>query len=121
MRILSHGVKADIYKDTIIKGIKKFCEKHKYSGLHINFFDKREIQLFKENRFIIRVGEQFHFNNHNYTSFNHFLSTLSYKKRKNIIKERDSLLKQNIKIEILDKNNIDQKVCSLMYDFYIKF
>ena len=75
---------------------------------------------FNKHDFLIRVGEQFHFKNNNYNSFEEFLSSLSYKKRKSIIKERKSIKEnQNLRIEVIDGKNIDKVVCMKMYQFYI--
>ena len=119
MRILALEKEALTNKQLLLKEIKEYCKKNKYSGLHINFFDESELNFLKDNDFIIRVGEQFHFYNKGYSSFQNFLVDLSYKKRKNILKERNSILKSEIEIEVLRKKDIDYKVCQLMYEFYI--
>ena len=119
MRILSSGKDYFSYKEILIKNIKKFCETKNFSGLHINFFDENELKMLQNLSFTIRTGEQFHFYNKGYKSFEQFLETLSYRKRKNIIKERKSLNKNDIEIVVLKGNNITKKVCGYMYEFYI--
>tara|TARA_E500000178_G_scaffold352334_1_gene415538 strand:- start:257 stop:1285 length:1029 start_codon:yes stop_codon:yes gene_type:complete len=107
-------------KNLIIKEIIYYCKENNISSLHINFFDKKELNYFNKHDFLIRVGEQFHFKNNNYNSFEEFLSSLSYKKRKSIIKERKSIKEnQNLRIEVIDGKNIDKVVCMKMYQFYI--
>ena len=65
------------------------------------------IFFYLKNNFIVRYGEQFHFINNNYSSFQDFLESLSYKKRKAIIKERNMIEKMGIKIKVLKGDDIN--------------
>ena len=47
---------------------------------------------------MIREGIQFHWENDNYKSFNDFLLTLSSRKRKQIKKERQCLISNNLEV-----------------------
>ncbi|PPR26681.1 MAG: hypothetical protein CFH34_00798 [Alphaproteobacteria bacterium MarineAlpha9_Bin4] len=107
------------FKKKIIDDIIEFSIKKKFSSLHINFIDEEQIKFYSDNNFIIRYGEQFHFVNNGYLSFQDFLDKLSYKKRKAIIKERNSIKKMGIKIEILKGNNIQSDILEELYKFYI--
>lgn len=123
MRILiapddKESMKEDI-KKKLINHIKIYCKNSKLSSIHINFFDLKELQIYKKQNFIIRYGEQFHFTNKNYRSFNDFLNSLSYKSRKKIIKERKSIQQRGVNIEVLYKTKITRNDCERMYDFYI--
>ena len=106
-------------KDILIKEIIKYCKENNFSGLHVNFFDKKELLFFKNHNFLIRLGEQFHFINQNYISFDDFLRSLSYKKRKSIINERKSIVDKDIKIKVFENETIDKSICKKMYQFYL--
>ena len=75
--------------------------------------------IFFKNNFIVRYGEQFHFINNNYSSFQDFLESLSYKKRKAIIKERSSIEKMGIKIKVLKGDEINNSVLEDLYRLYL--
>ena len=119
LRILIRPESDSKNKDVLINQIIKHCKINSYSGLHINFFDKRELSFYQKHNLLIRLGEQFHFLNANYTCFRDFLDTLSYKNRKRILKERASIKKNNIEIKIYEKNDVTRELCEKMYEFYL--
>ena len=118
-RFLIKGNETDNLKKILIKKLKDFCVEKKLSSLHINFINENEINFFLKNNFIVRYGEQFHFINNNYSSFQDFLESLSYKKRKAIIKERSSIEKMGIKIKVLKGDEINKSVLEDLYRLYL--
>ena len=118
-RVLMNSNGNEMIKEKLFDYIKDFCVKNTISSIHVNFFDQTELDFFKNQNFLIRYGEQFHFENKGYTSFEDFLNTLSYKNRKKIIKERSSIKEQNINIEIIKKEKLSKNLCEKMYQFYI--
>ena len=119
MRFLIRLNKDIALKRILINSIKNYAKENNISSIHINFFDKSELESFKDEGFIIRYGEQFHFNNENYNSFDNFLKKLSYKSRKKIIKERKSIQDKGISIEVINKKNLNVSICKKMYEFYL--
>lgn len=108
----------DTIKKKLFDFIKDFCREKKISSIHINFFEECELNFFKNEGFLIRYGEQFHFKN-NYNTFEDFLKNLSYKIRKNINKERQSIKNQGIDIEIIKNEDFTENIAQIMYQFYI--
>lgn len=106
-------------KKVLINDIKDFCIKKNLSSLHINFIDDKQIKLYLDNNFIIRYGEQFHFINNGYSSFEEFLDKLSYKKRKAIVKERNAIKKMGLNIRILKGDDVNIQVLEELYKLYI--
>tara|TARA_B100001540_G_scaffold304556_1_gene314456 strand:+ start:72 stop:815 length:744 start_codon:yes stop_codon:yes gene_type:complete len=89
------------------------------SSLHFLFVDKDELSIFEKMGFIIRHSFQFHWKNNNYKSFEDFLATLKRKRRKEILRERNLIKKQMIKIEILEGDDIVPEKIMKMYQFYL--
>ena len=108
-----------LLKIKLINSIKNYAKNNNISSIHINFFDKSELETFNDQGFIIRYGEQFHFSNKNYKNFDSFLEKLSYKSRKKIIKERKSIQDKGISIDVINKKNLDVNICEKMYEFYL--
>ena len=75
----------------IINNIIHEAKKLNVSSAHFNFI-KNPNEWVAEEPIMIREGIQFHWENNNYKSFDDFLSTLSSRKRKQIKKERASLI-----------------------------
>ncbi len=106
-------------KKKLFNFIKDFCKEKEISSIHINFFEEHELDFLKSEDFLIRYGEQFHFINNNYNTFEDYLKKLSYKIRKNISKERKSIKHQGIDIEIIKNEEFNESLCQIMYKFYI--
>ena len=118
-RVLMNPKGNEIIKEKLFDYIKDFCIENTISSIHVNFFDQNELDFFKNQKFLIRYGEQFHFLNNKYSDFEDFLDTLSYKNRKRIKKERSSIKENNINIEVIKKDNLNKSLCEKMYQFYI--
>ena len=108
-----------LIKKKLFDFIKDFCKEKKISSIHINFFEEHELDFLKNEGFLIRYGEQFHFINNNYNTFEDFLNKLSYKIRKSINKERQSIKHQGIDIEIIKNEEFNENLSQIMYQFYI--
>ena len=108
-----------LIKKKLFDFIKDFCKEKKISSIHINFFEEHELDFLKNEGFLIRYGEQFHFTNNNYNTFEDFLNKLSYKIRKSINKERQSIKHQGIDIEIIKNEEFNKNLSEIMYQFYI--
>src|SRR3954470_13627435 len=61
------------------------------SSLHITFLTQAEWEAAGEAGYLLRTGQQFHWENRGYTSFDEFLGELASAKRKNLRKERASV------------------------------
>ena len=118
-RILVTPDANDQIKIKLFNFIKDFCKEKEISSIHINFFEEHELDFLKSEDFLIRYGEQFHFINNNYNTFEDYLKKLSYKIRKNISKERKSIKHQGIDIEIIKNEEFNESLSQIMYKFYI--
>ena len=89
------------------------------SSFHFNFIDKQQSDRLDKLGFDKRVGIQYHWINNDYSDFEDFLSCLKSKKKKNIIKERQSIKKSNIKILHLRGDEISEEDWDFFYKCYI--
>jgi predicted N-acyltransferase len=97
--------------------LKVFLQKKKISSFHINFIDKIISTKLKK-YFHQRVGIQYHWKNNKYKSFDHFLSHLKSRKKKNILKERKFIEDKNIKFTIKVGNDINDVDLLNLYQCY---
>jgi len=67
-----------------------------HSSWHGLFISEEQLALWPQNMGITRKGTQFHWHNKGYSDFEHFLETMTSRKRKNINKERQLLASQNL-------------------------
>ena len=90
------------------------------SSIHCLFPQEVDINLFETQDYYPRVACQFHWQNQNYESFDHFLSFLSSRKRKNIRRERARVDEQGIEFQILSGHQIEEDLWPLIYQLYRK-
>lgn len=89
----------DELQTLLIRVVQQFCISQKLSGWHLLF--PREIlakSLKSKPQLLYRYDCQYHWQNRDYRDFNHFLSQLSSRKRKNIRKERESVTSEDLDI-----------------------
>lgn len=77
-----------------------------YSSAHVLFPPETEVAQFEQAGFLIRTGVQFHWKNQQFSTFDDFLATLSFKKRKNIKAERKKVQQAGVTFERITGNAI---------------
>jgi len=94
------------------------AERHELSSLHVNFTTEAEWRAMGELGFLQREGQQFHWQNQGYGSFDDFLAALASRKRKNIRKERARVAEANLDIRALRGAEITEAHWDAFYRFY---
>ena len=89
------------------------------SSLHITFLTEKEWDNAGSLGLLQRVDTQFHWNNKGYDTFDEFLSDLSYKKRKNIRRERRGAVENGIEIERITGSDLREAHWDAFYEFYL--
>jgi predicted N-acyltransferase len=87
-RFLTHPDHIDVARAALTQGIHAVLEQQQWSSAHITFCTEEEYNAAPELGLMQRLGQQFHWVNNDYKSFDDFLSCLSSRKRKNLRKER---------------------------------
>jgi predicted N-acyltransferase len=72
----------------LLQGALQLGQTNKLSSLHITFCSDDEVEVGRQMGLLHRTGQQFHWVNEGYRTFDQFLTSLSSRKRKNIRKER---------------------------------
>ena len=89
------------------------------SSLHFLFIPAEECEIYEAAGLLLRHSFQFHWQNQGYGSFEDFLSRLRSKRRKEILRERRQVQEQGLEIILLRGEEIEPKLCRVMYDFYL--
>jgi len=97
-----------------INYIKEQCLKRGFSSWHW-LYTQRNIA---DETFIKRHSIQFHWFNHNYSSFDDFLARFSAKKRKNVKQERKKLKEFDLRIDVLEGKQITEDDWKYFYACY---
>jgi predicted N-acyltransferase len=104
--------------DSTITAITNIANENNFSSFHCLFPNESDIAFFEKAKLLLRLGCQYHWFNHNYSYFDDFLDTLNSKRRKQIKRERKSVREANIKIEILNGDEITSNQWEIFYQFY---
>ncbi len=78
-------------QQALIEGFKSLTKQNGLSSAHVLFPTNHESTLLNEHGFLLRNSVQFHWHNLGFQSFEHFLSALTMKRRKNIRREREQV------------------------------
>jgi predicted N-acyltransferase len=89
------------------------------SSLHITFMVEDEWRLAGETGYLQRTGQQFHWDNRGYGSFDEFLGELASAKRKNLRKERASVREAGVTFDWLTGSDITEAHWDQFFDFYM--
>jgi len=117
-RLLVKAGLSDIYYPVLLNSIKEVAVQIEASGFHILFPHRAELEWLKEQGMMLRHDCQFHWHNDNYSDFDDFLAQLSSRKRKNIIKERVSVLKAGVTLKRLNGHQASEQDWQKMTHFY---
>ena len=89
------------------------------SSLHITFPTEEEWREAGELGYLLRIDQQFHWENRGYANFEEFLGELSSAKRKNLRKERASVREAGVEFEWLTGGDITEAHWDAFFDFYM--
>jgi predicted N-acyltransferase len=106
-------------KQALIGATLSLADQAKCSSLHYLFIPAAEVPEYEEADFSIRHSVQFHWENHGYNGFDDFLATLKRKKRREILRERQSIVDEHLDIEVLSGTALTAAHADVMYEFYL--
>ncbi|MEO8529717.1 MAG: GNAT family N-acetyltransferase [Deltaproteobacteria bacterium] len=102
----------------LLQAMANLAENNKLSSAHMTFCSELDVEIGSNLGFLRRTGQQFHWHNDEYSTFEDFLARLSSRKRKNIRKERDSAQTFGGEIVKLTGNDIRPEHWDAMWAFY---
>ena len=108
---------AAIRQQLIHKAIDTVAD-NRLSSSHWLFCQNPDRRLLQQAGMLMRTDFQYHWSNANYEDFDHFLSRLSSKKRKNIRRERRIVAEAGITTEIIRGDDLSEEEWNTLYDLY---
>lgn len=117
-RFLTNDSLDDATLQFICGALKQRSEQQQWSGIHSLFNHETLHEQLIHQDLLARHGTQFHWFNHDYGNFDDFLATFSSRKRKNLRKERASLVQHGLMIERLEGAEVSTELWREFYRFY---
>jgi len=102
----------------LASGLAQVTDEMGLSSCHVTFAADDDIQALRKLGFLIRYGEQFHWHNRGYASFDDFLAALASRKRKMIRKERETVRESGIAVQALSGPEIKPRHWDAFFRFY---
>lgn len=102
----------------VIQALQTQCAVIGASGWHVLFPQQAELALWDTTEAALRLGCQFHWQNNNYHNFDDFLSHFTSRKRKDVRKERQRIVTQQIQIKRFTGEQITLHHWQQFYHFY---
>jgi len=105
--------------EALLNAAVELTSKNGLSSLHLTFMPEAEWEHGARLGLLQRTGQQFHWLNEGYRSFDDFLAALASRKRKALRKERREAVSPGIEIEWLVGGDITEAHWDSFYRFYI--
>ncbi len=102
----------------LIAGLEQIAQRAGISSIHVTFPTEHEWTRFGEAGWLQRIGEQFHWRNRGYDSFDGFLDALASRKRKAIRKERRQVEESGVRLHALSGDDLKSEHWDAFYAFY---
>ncbi len=118
-RLLLHPDAPTGAQNRLAEEIAAMAERLGVSSAHVTFCTAEEQQILGRHGFLPRIGQQYHWENRGYASFEAFLAGLSSRKRKAIRKERSGYAEAGIRIHTLRGTQIEDRHWQAFYRFYL--
>ena len=102
----------------LIKNIENFAITNKILSCNFLYVDESWGNHLKSLGYYEWINSSSEWRRHGEKTFDDFLSRFNSNQRKNIKKERKSIAKQDIKVEIFNEGDINQEILKKMHNFY---
>ena len=113
------GEDAPRMRSLLTAGLIELARQHGVSSLHVTFCEEDEWRGLGAAGLLQRMGQQFHWFNRGYETFEDFLAALSSRKRKAIRKERREANDGGVVIETLTGDALEERHMDAFYRFYL--
>ncbi|WP_417516201.1 GNAT family N-acetyltransferase [Minwuia sp.] len=117
--LVRQGEDVELVRRMLLQGAEQAATQMRVSSLHITFPTEEEATLGRDAGWLFRTGEQFHWVNNGYETFDDFLADLSSRKRKAIRKERAGALESGLEVEEITGADLTEDHWDAFYQFYI--
>ena len=108
----------DAVSDALISGLQQVADRHQVSSLHVTFPTEAEWDRFGRAGWLQRTGQQYHWENDGYRTFDEFLAALASRKRKAIKKERRQVVESGVELEVVTGDDLTESHWDMFFRFY---
>ena len=103
---------------SLLQAARELVVERKASSLHCLFTTSEESDFLESNDFLLRLGCQYHWQNHGYDNFDAFLNRFTAEKRKKVKRERRRVQESGIEILVIEGDEVNAELWEVFYLFY---
>ncbi len=104
--------------EILIRALEQLAVERGASSVHVTFPTRSDCERLCDAGWLQRIGQQYHWENRGYQSFDAFLADLSSRKRKAIRKERREVQESGIRLKVLTGSEIEPRHWDAFFRFY---
>ena len=108
----------DATRIALLRTAETFAARNNVSSVHATFAPDDEVELARQNGWLVRHDTQYHWHNDGFGSFDDFLGTLSSRHRKVTRRERRDALGDGITVKWLSGADLTEEVWDAFFAFY---
>src|SRR5690606_2900561 len=116
--LVAPGPRAEAARSALIEALERLTTRAGLSSAHVTFPTEAEWQRLGEAGWLQRIGQQYHWRNENYSSFDDFLARLNSRKRKAIRKERREVAASGVRLRVLTGDDLAEEHWAAFFRFY---
>ena len=116
--LVRDGVDQDAVIDALAGGVAQVAAQHKIATAHMTFPREAEWQRLGAAGWLQRTGQQYHWVNQDFATFDDFLGALNSRKRKAIKKERRAVVDAGITMRVLTGDDLKPDHWDAFFRFY---
>ena len=105
--------------EIMVKRLRDLCIEENCSSIHFLYLTENEHIFLEKLGFLTRKTHQYHWKNRNYNNFDDFLCDLRSGRKKQIRKERKSLVQSGLQIQTIERDEIKEEHMDAMWEFYL--
>lgn len=117
--LVAPGASAASARAALVEGLRALRAETHASSIHLTFLPEEDGRRLASDGFLLRTGQQFHWFNEGFASFDDFLGALASRKRKTIKRERRDALADGITVEWLTGSAITEAHWDAFFAFYM--
>ncbi len=103
---------------SLLTAVQALAQEHELSSIHVLFPDDQSLVSLKRQGWLLRKDCQFHWFNHGYRDFEHYLEGFSSKRRKTCRRERRKINEQGIVFRRIQGSHLADSDWNFLYRCY---
>jgi predicted N-acyltransferase len=112
------GLDSASVAEKLLGELEQHATRHDLSGVHALFLDEAARAACAQRGWLLRRDCQFHWSNHGYTSFEHYLESFTAEKRKKARRERRRVAEAGVRFETRSGRELDERLLRHVYELH---